>query len=229
MAEYFLAPHVHFCCRGDAFVFLDLKQDDYTLVNGNAAAVLQQLSLQGQVDSSRPELAAALKELLDGGLLTTDRSAGKHICSTRAELALEPLLDAETPAPPRLRISHLYRFLAACTTASARLRWGRLEKTVKAVETRKSRRSPHTQFDMEQARELTAAFRSLRSLFPRNYLCLYDSLALLEFLARFDIYPTWMFGIKLEPWAAHCWVQQGQFVFNEGVEEAAAYTPIMAI
>jgi hypothetical protein len=229
MAEYFLAPHVHFCCRGDAFVFLDLKQDDYTLVNGNAATALQQLSLQGQLDNSRPELATAVKELLDGGLLTTDRSAGKNICSTRAELALEPLLDSETQMQPRLRISHLYRFIAACTIASARLRWGRLENTVRAVERRKASCSPDTQFDIDKARELTAAFRTLRSLFPRNYLCLYDSLALLEFLSRFEIYPTWVFGIKLEPWAAHCWVQHGQFVFNEGVEEAAAYTPIMAV
>lgn len=228
MAEYFLAPHVHFCCRGDAFVFLDLRQDDYTLVNGNAATALQQL-LQGQLDNSRPELAAALKELLDGGLLTTDRRAGKNIRSTRTELALEPLLDSEAQSPTSLRISHLYRFVVACTTASARLRWGRIEDTVKAVERRKARRSSHTQVDLNKARELTSAFRTLRALFPRNYLCLYDSLALLEFLARFDVHPTWVFGIKLEPWAAHCWVQHGQFVFNEGVEEAAAYTPIMAV
>lgn len=229
MADYFLAPHVHFCCRGDAFVFLDLKQDDYTLVNGNAATALKSLSLTGQLDESRPDLADALQELLAGGLLTTDPSAGKDICSTRAQLALEPLLDPEAMPRTRLRVSHFYRFIAACTTASARLRWGRLEDTVKAVEGRKARRAPHTQFELDKARELTAAFQTLRSLFPRNYLCLYDSLALLNFLARFDVYPTWVFGIKLEPWSAHCWVQEADFVFNEGVEEAAGYTPIMAI
>jgi hypothetical protein len=228
MAEYFLAPHVHYCCRGDAFVFLDLKQDDYTLVNGKAATALQALSA-GHVDSSRPELADALKELLDGGLLTTDRSTGRNIRSTQAELALEPLLDLEALSQARPRLSHVYRFIAACTTASARLRWGKIEDTVKAVERRKARHSARRPFDMDRARELTTAFRALRASFPRNYLCLYDSLALLEFLARFELYPTWVFGIKLEPWAAHCWVQQGQFVFNEGVEEAAAYTPIMAV
>lgn len=229
MAEYFLAPHVHFCCRGGAFVFLDLKQDDYTLINGNAATALQQLSSGGHLDNAQPELADALKELVDGGLLTTDRSAGKNIRSTQAELALEPLLDPEAMPRNRLRLSHFFHFLTACTAASARLKWGRLENTVKAVERRKARRSPQTHFDVNKARELTETFRTLRSLFPRNYLCLYDSLALLEFLARFDVYPTWVFGIKLEPWVAHCWVQQGQFVFNEGVEEAAGYTPIMTI
>jgi hypothetical protein len=229
MTEFFLAPHVHFCCRGGAFVFLDLKQDDYTLVNGRAAAALQQLSTQGHLNNAQPELADALEELVEGGLLTTDPNAGKSIRSTQAEIALEPLLDPEAFSSIHPRLTHLYHFIAACSIAAARLKWGHIENTVKSVERRKARRAPAAHFDVNKARELTAIFRTLRSLFPRDYLCLYDSLALLEFLARFDIYPTWVFGIRLEPWVAHCWVQQGKFVFNEEVEEAAGYTPIMTV
>lgn len=229
MAEYFLPRHVHFCCRGDDFVFLDLRQDDYTLVNGNAAGSLRILSPTGQLSDSRTESIDALKQLLEGGLLTTDRSVGKEIRATNAELALELLVEADAMLPGRPSIPQLCRFMAACTTALARLRWSRIEDTVKAVEQRKARHVSHQDFDMNLARELTAVFHKLRALFPHNYLCLFDSLALLEFLARYGIFPTWVFGIKLEPWAAHCWVQEGQFVFNEGVEEAASYTPIMTI
>ena len=228
MAEYFLPHHVHFCCRGNDFVFLDLRQDDYTLVNGVAAAALRDLSFAEQA-VQKPESVDALKELLNGGLLITDQSNAKRLCSTKTELAMESLIDPEAMPRARLGVLQLWRFIAACTAAATRLRWGRLESTVKSVERRKNRHYSTKSFDMDRARELTAVFQTLRSFFPRDYLCLYDSLALLEFLARHQVFPTWIFGVKLEPWAAHCWVQEGQCVFNEGVEEAAGYTPIMAI
>jgi hypothetical protein len=38
-----------------------------------------------------------------------------------------------------------------------------------------------------------------------------------------------MFAVRLEPWNAHCWVQHGQFIFNEDVETAAGFTPIMTV
>ena len=36
-------------------------------------------------------------------------------------------------------------------------------------------------------------------------------------------------SVRLEPFAAHCWVQYQHYALNEEVEEAANYTPIMAI
>lgn len=242
MAEYFLPAHVHFCCRGDALVFLDLKQDDYTLINGPAAAALKALfpsataqapSSETHAGSSSPVLSDeqenALKELLAGGLLITDPSKGRSIRATQADVAMEQLLDPEAMPQMRLGVTHVWRFIAACTAAAARLRWSRIEDTVKAVEARKARYNPNGEFDIDAVRELTATFLSLRALFPRDHLCLYDSLSLLEFLARYRIFPTWVFGVRLEPWLAHCWVQQGQFIFNEDVETAAGFTPIMTI
>lgn len=229
MAEYFLPLHVHFCQRGDDLVFLDLKQDDYTLINGASAAALKAVTANGRLDESGPEAAAALKEMLAGGLLVTDSSRGKNIRPTQAEVAMEPLIDPEAVPRPRLRVSHFFRFIAACTVAAARLRWQRIDETVKAVELRKARYNSNGTFDSDAARELTAVFQTLRALFPRDYLCMFDSLSLLEFLARHRIFPTWVFAVRLEPWGAHCWLQQGQFVFNEDVETAAGFTPIMTI
>ena len=83
--------------------------------------------------------------------------------------------------------------------------------------------------DIDRSRELVDIFGRLRSLFPRRYLCLFDSLALIEFLARYDLFPSWIFGVRLEPWAAHCWVQEAGHIFNEELEEAAGYTPVMGI
>jgi hypothetical protein len=66
-------------------------------------------------------------------------------------------------------------------------------------------------------------------LFSHRDRCLHDSLALLEFLARYDIFPDWAFGVRARPFVAHCWVQHGDIVFNDTVEHVAGYTPIMVV
>jgi hypothetical protein len=225
MAEFFLPHHVHFCYRGDAAVFLDLRQDDYTFVGAETVAALRKLSSH-YIGAEMPQLLAALKDLLDGGLLTTDCRAGRAVTPTTDAPASGPLLDEEVTRAVQVSAGHVWNFFAAATMAAARLRWGRLETTIARVQRRKAHAAP---VDFDRARELVAVFERLRSLFPRPYLCLYDSLALIDFLARYGVFPSWMFGIRLEPWGAHCWVQEAGIIFNEGVEEAAGYTPVMLV
>src|SRR5690606_11431637 len=97
MSSYLLPPHVHFCQRGEAFVFLDLKQDDYTLVNGAAATALRMLTLQpaDTLISSGQNLHEDLRDLLQGGLLTTDTNAGRMLAPTEAEIAVECMVERE--------------------------------------------------------------------------------------------------------------------------------------
>jgi hypothetical protein len=75
--------------------------------------------------------------------------------------------------------------------------------------------------------DLVHTFLSLRPLYPREYLCLFDSLCLVHFLAQFGHFPQWIFGVKLEPFGAHCWVQSGDVVLNDTVEVIGQYTPIL--
>jgi hypothetical protein len=227
MTEYFLPEHVHFCCRGDSLVFLDLKTDDYTLVNGTAAAAIRMLASQGSL-SALAEDPACLEDMLRGGLLTHDERAGRKVRPAQVELATRNIDDS---AEVRLRLSpgQVGNFLRACTWTWAALRFQPLERIVVQVQRRKAVLARSGSANAPTACQLTSVFHRLRPCFPKGYLCLYDSLALLDFLARYRAFPTWVFGIKLEPWAAHCWVQDGDVVLNEDAEEAAAYTPVMAI
>jgi hypothetical protein len=229
MSGYFLPPHVHFCQRGDAFVFLDLKQDDYTLVNGAAATALQALSKQVATPAfSEHDLKDALNELLKGGLLTTE-SNGRAIAPTHIDPAVDNLVDRETLLDASVSLGQIVNCFAACITAKLSLRLRSIEATVMSVARRKAKHASEQPFDTARARALTAAFLKVRGLFPANYLCLFDSLALLHFLAKYGIYPTWVFAVHLEPWAAHCWVQHQHYTFNEEAENAVTYTPVMAI
>ncbi|RYZ14310.1 MAG: lasso peptide biosynthesis B2 protein [Alphaproteobacteria bacterium] len=59
--------------------------------------------------------------------------------------------------------------------------------------------------------------------------CLYDALALLEFLALKNLYPTWVFGVQAQPFGAHCWLQSSDILLNESTEYAGQFTPIMTV
>lgn len=225
---YWLPSHVHFCGRGDVFIFLDLRKDEYTLVNGAAATALRSLLCDNPSVVHTAELAPALGELVQGGLLTVDKAQAGSIIPTEIEVPLSHLIDNEGTGV-QIALSDVWGFFFACASAALQLRFRPIEKTVEAVRNRKVRASLPPQFDFRRARDRVRAFRRLRLLFPANYLCLFDSLALVEFLARYNVFPTWVFAVRFEVWGAHCWVQEGAVVFNEGVEETEEYTPIMAI
>lgn len=59
--------------------------------------------------------------------------------------------------------------------------------------------------------------------------CLPRSIALARLMARSGCACQVIIGVKLRPFAAHCWVQAGHLVLNESVEEAARYTPILIL
>jgi hypothetical protein len=74
------------------------------------------------------------------------------------------------------------------------------------------------------------AFVHLRPLFyTTREACLLDSLTLTHFLARYGVFPTWVFGVKTDPFYAHCWVQQGDFVFNDSPDFIKGFSPILVV
>jgi len=141
----------------------------------------------------------------------------------------ELVSETETSAGPRS--GNWLTFFTASAFAKLALRTWPFERVIQRVKRRKELEGPSASpLDAERARKLVEAFARYRVfLFSSKDECLYDSLALLEFLARYGIYPDWVFGVQTRPFAAHCWVQHGDIVFNDTVEHVSGYTPIMVV
>src|SRR5262249_40308716 len=135
----------------------------------------------------------------------------------------------DTSAGPRVRSR--FAFVRASTFAKFALRIWPFQRVIQRVGRRKVVAIGQAQaLDVERARKLVEAFARYRVfLFSSKNECLHDSLSLIEFLARFGIYPNWVFGVQARPFAAHCWVQHGGIVFNDTVEHVSGYTPIMVV
>jgi len=235
----FLQPHV-FLCRGKRhWVVLDVQRDQYLCVDRSQFEALGPW-LKGWRDATEPDgrAAAAASEdasalandLLSRGILSERSDHTKDALSTVYPLPTEEV-EPDTRARSRiLTCIHAATFFAASARASRELRRQPFQLTVESVRVRKSRfvgRAGLSQF--ERARSLVSVFEGLRLFYPRSYLCLFDSLALIHFLARFGVFPDWVFGVTADPFEAHCWVQSGNVVLNDTVERVAAFTPIMSV
>ncbi len=205
---YFLPRHVFLCETPHFLVFLDLHRDRYCCI---------------------PRRLLDPCTLVSQGLLTSDRAGSKPVEATTAE---PPTLEVKRSAriPALLASIELVPFLLACRRADHALRKRSLECVVQAIAVR-SENGTHarTALPVERATRLAIVFDALRLLYPRPPLCTFDSLALLEFLASHGIYARWMFGVRADPFQAHCWVQLRDLLLNDRIERVARLTPIMSV
>jgi hypothetical protein len=79
------------------------------------------------------------------------------------------------------------------------------------------------------AARILRAFEYAKVLRSAADRCLPRSIALGLCLARIDVSCDVIIGVKLGPFAAHCWVQAGDEVLNDSVEEVARFTPILVV
>ncbi len=239
MSVYHFPNHVHYVVVQDAIIFMDLRADEYSLLTGEKARLFatafvpasQARERELLIDRAAPEKGAGARhalvtELLNRGLL---RPGAVQAPMNPAYLPLprEDLMAAGDARPARIRLGDVRRFFTACLVCAWRLRYATVEDTLGAVERRRRTGKPDRPRDLSELHRLVAVFRRLRPLFPKDALCLFDSLALLEFLAPYGYCPHWVFAVTLTPWSAHCWVQYADVCLNEDAERARQYTVIL--
>lgn len=196
-------------------LFLDLANDRYFCLAEPANAVFV-TSLVNGVAFASAFVAAGLERF----------SALAPLCAEAGHLSPRQTADFNSCRPSLTMIA---RALWGQSVAERRLRKSGLHTVLSDLqEVLRHSRGAAVPFD--RACEATVkAFEHaalLRSAVDR---CLPRSIALAGLLARYGCRCEVVLGVKLRPFAAHCWVQAGQVVLNESVEEAARYTPILIL
>lgn len=237
--QYYLADHVHVCCTGRFCIFLDINSDRYFSINTEAFAELEPSIFGCEVttplDSRRtgwPITSVAMQladELVAAKVLrlTAERTHSvRRIALTTPTQDVRSMVRNQTDPRPRAGIWAWYSLLYAQYLLKA--------QPLREILTLAARRASASQSlaDEHYVRrvvDLTRSFSALRPLFPRDYLCLFDSLALVLYLAKHGTGGDWVFAVREEPFDAHCWVQAGSVVLNDFADRVAMYTPIMAL
>jgi Transglutaminase-like superfamily len=234
-----LAPHVRACQSDDQVILLDLRRDKYLAVGGTQmralAAAVEGWPRSPSVDDVNPSstsVSALTKRLLLQGLLTDQPSERERLPQDNVPEAIASLDVEDVNDHAAISAHLLLRFLHSVTMAAASLRGRSLLAVVLAVAARRARldRRQDAALPLDAARRAVAVYEKLRPLvFTSRNKCLFDSLALINFLAHQGMFPRWVIGVTTHPFAAHAWVQSDGIVINDLHERVRRYMPILVV
>ncbi|HET6942851.1 MAG TPA: lasso peptide biosynthesis B2 protein [Sphingomicrobium sp.] len=210
-----LEPHVSFGWCGERPIFLDLCRDRYFALPREAEDGFRTLAEGGSLDPSSETGAA----LLGTGLFARSATPNRPKPAQTESLAGDPIPSGQADLIVAagiwlslLRIHHSLRTKPFVLVLKAR-----------------RRREPAVPDDLYRLRELAGMFRAARCLVPVKPKCLPDSLALRDWLAARAGAPDLVFGVKLHPFAAHCWVQWQGIVLNDAPDRVREFAPVFVL
>lgn len=211
-AMHKLTPSVRACIDQDMLVFLDLKRDQYLTVDLAAAPEIDGIFQGGQGTAASSLVARGIIEETE----VFDAPRGGSAPPIDGEMAPQAFRDSK--ARPADALIAFY----ACARASLTVRSRRLDLAFRDFGLRKRvRRTP----ELTPARA-AACFELLRPWYPRARVCLFDLLALMNFLLARGHAPTLVVGIRAKPFVAHCWVEESGVCLTDAMEVCRSYTPI---
>lgn len=214
-----IAPHVFLATLDDRSVVLDLAQDRYFAFNAAMTrGVLANLGLETLAAPHEREAAAA----------------------QMAALGIDPDLTPchEMPPPPPTRTvwaTHRYETarewspgladMIGLAETALRLRLTPLRRTIAWTE----RRLAAAPLRSRSVSDTVDSYWGTRPWFPSKPICRMDAIAMALALARTGAAPRLVFGVRLDPFHAHCWVEAEGAIVNEAHEDVGQYTPIMVV
>lgn len=203
----YLAEGVHGVVIGDDLALIDLDADAYLCLPGGGVDVTQ---VQGVLEIH----GEGARAIIQAGL-ASDRPA--HPARSAPPLPLRSLI--HEPAP-QVSPAMALRSLAAARDVHRALRGEGLRPILSVAPT-----TDHP-VDPPAVEDAARALWALSPWLPLEGECLVRSALLMSYLRRCGLSASWVFGVRLWPFSAHCWVQLDAVCLNDDVERLAAYAPI---
>jgi hypothetical protein len=214
-----LAEGVHWCIANDRIVLLDLKGDSYSCL---PPPVDQAWRRRWAGETLNATDTDALAALVKTGLLPDIGTLTPPPGTNTVTRSLLEALDTDSASVSPNAVFHQVRTAVALKTTS-------LFALIAAVQKRKLACELSDQTVTDTARRDIARFMASRRLLSRQSQCLRTSLALVSLLAERRYFPDLVIGVRMRPFAAHAWVQVGDMVLNDTVDEVAPFTPILVV
>ncbi|MEN4904635.1 lasso peptide biosynthesis B2 protein [Luteimonas sp. TWI1437] len=225
--RYGLREGLSFCRVDDGLIFLDLKADRYFRLGSR----LEQAFLQHQQGDCH--CAADLEALLQRNILVPALTDAVGALETSVTAPSHSLVE-HAYVLPHQRQTALMEVLALVCSVQLQLKTRTLDRVLGAMATHRGRSAQKAPERHDQAPDPKMVraihqFRRARPYVPIETCCLLDSISLVVFLARHGLWASLVFGVTNRPFAAHCWVQNGDWMLNDTVGNALAHTPIRVI
>lgn len=223
-----LQPDVFFTRSENVFIFLDLRRDRYFRLSEAQSRVFEDaLNGDDAPRSNRDALQELLNRLGREGIIRRRRPGDAPLAPCNGIRRDSSTLDYPNRLPRQVRIQHVPPFLWALVTSWVLTLARPLRANVAALRRRRARRRPPIGCRLD---EILTTFHTLTPVFFSTHdKCLFRSLVLVRYLDLFGVPAAWVYGVKFDPFLAHCWVQESGRVLNDHLERVSEFDPIMIV
>lgn len=218
---YSFRPGLHVCCVDRTLVFLDVQADRYFSLAGRSNTACRRL-VTGEPETSG-DGAIIAKLVVDGILVAGPESARPALCISPPEIQIGVDDVCATAGRPAVA-----RALAQMALARTAINVLPLHVVLDRFVRTKARGSG-AHANRVRLAEIEAAFLAADQIISSYGRCLTRSVALAYALLASEGMPSLIFGVKLRPFEAHCWVQQGDRLVADDPNTVATFTPILTL
>ena len=236
MAIYYLPDHIRSCAVNGSIIFLDAKNDLYFSYGSEQSALLNNLQItrmieidvSSNIDPLSDNLRLIVRELIYAQALVDQPPVDSGSFVSNFPKASFDLSDADLDPSSRITMKNLYKFIYAILLALIGTKAIGLYRLARWVNRRKTK--AYYRASKSNLESAVYAFRAMRPLcYSSKDNCYFNSAVLMFYLISLGYRPLWIFGVKVNPFAAHCWVQVEEIVVSDYVQATEVYAPIMAI
>jgi hypothetical protein len=202
---------------GDRLVFLDTIADRYFCLHVEAEAEFRRLAGAGDPATE------------SGPLKSTRPSIGMGEIQARRCAETRTIRQSLLDRPP------VAADLLATARAVLRLQQARLRFTLLGLApafvsfTKAKRRSAGRSASADSLVATLAGFRAAERMLSIHDQCLSHSYAIARYLLGCGIDAELILGVRIGPFAAHCWVQHRAWLVNDRLDTVRTFTPILVL
>lgn len=221
---YTLAPHISFGFVGADAVVLDIAADRYLRLGRAETHVLRAL-MGGEQSGLMP---TALDRLCRLGMIVS--GSGPIAPVVAAPIRSSAIETSSLSSSPRtVREPGLIGILTARMMAARWMDLAGLLRTMVHWRTLRTRAGPFDQIAPASLADLGRGFQQGMRYYPAKRRCVQDSLAFMTCLWRRHLDAELYFGVRLDPFAAHCWVQAGDLLLTDPAASVAEFSPVFRL
>ncbi|MDC7810149.1 lasso peptide biosynthesis B2 protein [Sphingomonas koreensis] len=211
-----LRAGVSYCEVAGRLLFLDVRRDRYFCLSEASEAAFRRVA-QG-AEAAAPD-AAALAGMIGDGLLVPGAPPRRCPPVPQPQRSVVDALEGVSSSVATLGA------IAGLVRARAALRLLGLARTL-------ARLPPAIGTPSEAEQEantiqVAAAYQQAGLLVTALDRCLPRSIAVADRCRRLGIPVDLILGVRLQPFAAHCWVQLGATIVNDRLDKIRNFTPIL--
>lgn len=235
MTQLRLLPYIFPCISENQLVFLDARKGNYLSLSQEqtqlALSLLEPATSAHCHPASSEQAGELYGTLLSNGVATACSKQGKPLEFLELPKPSAEILGTGYFTPPTIKAEDICHYLSAILHSFI-VRNFIPFRYIHAIQ----RRRKIKEFACKDA-DPTAALNQLIDKFfymstfvyRTHNRCFFNSLALMRFLGSYGHKATWVFGVTLAPFSAHCWTQVDHMVIGEAFSAIEPFQPILAI